>query len=96
MADAKEKAGETAPMKDSAGKPAADKNAGTGGGDQVQASVNKEQEQGFLGFAVDQTPDENYSVAGVIAGKPTPETDAEAKAAAIAPPEVAAKKAAKK
>lgn len=30
--------------------------------------------KGFHGHAVDETPRENYTVAGVIAGKPTPET----------------------
>jgi hypothetical protein len=55
------------------------------GGDQLQKAVDKEQEKGFLGFAVDQTPNEHYTVAGVVAGKPTPETDAAAKAAAVVP-----------
>ena len=31
-------------------------------------------EQGFVGDEVDQTPNENYTVAGVTSGKPTPET----------------------
>jgi len=42
---------------------------------EVQQRVDKETEQGFVGVEVDPTPNENYSVAGVIAGKPTPETD---------------------
>ena len=37
---------------------------------------------GFLGREVDPTPDENYTVAGVIAGKPVPETHADALALA--------------
>jgi hypothetical protein len=42
----------------------------------------KVQEQGFIGVAADPTPNENYTVAGVTSGKPTPETDAEAAEAA--------------
>lgn len=43
----------------------------------VQEQVDTEQEQGFRGDKVDPTPNEHYTVAGVIAGKPTPETDPE-------------------
>ncbi len=50
----------------------------------VQAVVDKETEQGFRGVKVDDTPNENYTVAGVVAGKPTPETDADAAEAARA------------
>lgn len=32
-------------------------------------------ERGYIGQKVDPTPNENYTVAGVTAGKPTPETD---------------------
>ena len=42
---------------------------------QVQEAVDKETEQGFRGTEVDPTPNENYTVEGVTAGKPTPETD---------------------
>lgn len=45
---------------------------------QVQEQLDKENAQGFRGTEVDETPNENYTVAGVIAGKPTPETDAAA------------------
>ena len=38
------------------------------------------QEQGFVGDEVDPTPNENYTVAGVTSGKPTPETDEKAAA----------------
>lgn len=31
--------------------------------------------QGFIGERVDPTPDAAYTLAGVTAGKPTPETD---------------------
>ena len=42
---------------------------------EVQANVDAENEQGFSGTRVDPTPLENYTLQGVIAGKPTPETD---------------------
>jgi hypothetical protein len=38
------------------------------------------EEPGLLGDEVDPTPNENYTVAGVTAGKPTPETDDKAAA----------------
>jgi hypothetical protein len=61
-----------------------------GGGDsgddagqkQVQSAMDQEQEQGFRGIKVDPTPDSHYTVEGVTSGKPTPETDADAAAAA--------------
>jgi hypothetical protein len=43
---------------------------------EVQARYDKGQEQGFLGAEVDQTPNENYTLPGVLKDKPTPETDA--------------------
>jgi hypothetical protein len=43
--------------------------------EQVQAKVDEETEQGFRGVEVDPTPNENYTVAGVTSGAPTPETD---------------------
>lgn len=46
-----------------------------GGQAEVQKIVDKEQEQGFVGDEVDPTPNENYTLQGVVAGKPTPETD---------------------
>lgn len=52
------------------------------GQDEVQETVDAEEAQGFRGTKVDPTPNENYSVAGVLAGKPTPETDEKAKAKA--------------
>lgn len=48
----------------------------------VKAQFDKELEQGYRGVAVDPTPNENYTVAGVTAGKPTPETDEKAAAEA--------------
>lgn len=56
--------------------------ATAGGAEQVQAKMDEEQEQGFRGVKVDPTPNEHYTVAGVIAGKPTPETDPDAAAEA--------------
>lgn len=46
-----------------------------GGAAEVQARTDEELEQGFRGVEVDTTPNENYTVQGVTAGKPTPETD---------------------
>lgn len=42
---------------------------------EVQRQVDQETEQGFRGVEVDPTPNENYTVAGVTSGAPTPETD---------------------
>lgn len=43
--------------------------------EEVQATVDAENEQGFIGEAVDPTPRSAYTVAGVTAEEPTPETD---------------------
>ena len=43
--------------------------------DEVQENVDVETEQGYRGVTPDPTPNENYTVAGVTSGKPTPETD---------------------
>lgn len=44
--------------------------------DSVDAPVVVESDgAGYRGVQADTTPNENYTVAGVIAGKPTPETD---------------------
>lgn len=48
----------------------------------VDKAVEAEVEQGFRGVKVDPTPNENYTVEGVLAGKPTPETDPDAAAKA--------------
>ena len=42
---------------------------------EVQKAVDKAEEKGYLGVEVDPTPDAHYTVAGVLAGEPTPETD---------------------
>lgn len=41
----------------------------------VQQNMDRETEQGFRGVEVDPTPNENYTLPGQNAGKPTPETD---------------------
>ncbi len=45
---------------------------------ELQAAVDAAEEKGYLGVKVDPTPNENYTVAGVTSGAPTPETDVEA------------------
>ena len=52
------------------------------GAAEVQAKVDAENEQGFRGVRVDPTPLENYTLQGVVSGKPTPETDEKAAAKA--------------
>jgi hypothetical protein len=42
---------------------------------EVQKVVDAVEEKGYLGVEVDPTPDSHYTVAGVLEGKPTPETD---------------------
>lgn len=42
---------------------------------EVQKVFDEAEDKGYLGVPVDPTPKENYTVAGVLAGKPTPETD---------------------
>lgn len=54
------------------------------GNAEVQAKVDDETEKGFRGTVPDPTPNENYTVEGVTAGKPTPETDADLAAEARA------------
>lgn len=42
------------------------------GNEHAQKVADKETEQGFRGTEVDDTPNENYTVQGVLAGKPVP------------------------
>jgi hypothetical protein len=63
---------EKKPVHDSAGKKTDDAGVGE---KEVQARFDEEQEQGYRGFRADPTPHEHYTVPGVLAGKPTPETD---------------------
>lgn len=44
---------------------------------EVQDKMDEETAQGYSGTAIDPTPNENYTVAGVTKGKPTPESDPE-------------------
>lgn len=59
---------------------------------EVQANMDEINDQGYHGYRVDPTPLENYTVAGVTSGAPTPETDADAAAKAAeatqTPPQV--------
>lgn len=52
------------------------------GNGQVQAAVDEEHERGYRGAVPDPTPNEAYTVAGVVSGMPTPETDRDAAKAA--------------
>jgi hypothetical protein len=58
--------------------------AGDVGEQEVHDKFDKINEQGYVGTAADPTPNENYTLAGVTSGAPTPETDAEAAAEAEA------------
>jgi hypothetical protein len=49
---------------------------------EVQAQVDHEEELGYRGTKTDPTPNEAYTVGGVLKDMPTPETDADAKAEA--------------
>lgn len=42
---------------------------------EVQEKADAEIERGLAGDEVDETPNENYTVAGVTSGKPTPESE---------------------
>lgn len=42
---------------------------------EVQKTFDEANEKGYFGEVPDPTPNENYTLAGVNAGKPTPETD---------------------
>jgi hypothetical protein len=52
------------------------------GASEVQSRMDEFTAQGFRGTKVDPTPNENYTVAGVTSGAPTPETDEDAEAEA--------------
>ena len=49
---------------------------------EVQKHMDEANDKGYFGETADPTPREHYTVAGVVAGKPTPETDDAAAAAA--------------
>lgn len=40
---------------------------------EVKAKFDEANEKGYFGHAPDETPNENYTLAGVTSGKPTPE-----------------------
>ena len=42
---------------------------------EVQATFDEANERGYFGSVPDETPNENYTLQGQGAGKPTPETD---------------------
>lgn len=48
---------------------------GDAGQEEVQQKFDEINEKGYRGEAVDKTPNENYTVAGVTSGAPTPETE---------------------
>ena len=54
------------------------------GNSEVQEKIDDETEKGYRGTVPDPTPNENYTVAGVTSGKPTPETDPDLAAEAAA------------
>jgi hypothetical protein len=65
-------------MKGASGSPdvtTSDATAESLGAGEVQAKMDEEQEKGYRGTKGDPTPNENYTVAGVTKGLPTPETD---------------------
>jgi hypothetical protein len=45
------------------------------GASEVQAKFDEANEKGYFGTTPDETPNENYTLAGVTSGKPTPETE---------------------
>lgn len=56
-------------------KPSAKGQQSTAASAQADKVIGQETAQGFRGTEVDPTPNENYTVAGVTSGAPTPETD---------------------
>jgi hypothetical protein len=56
--------------------------AGDQGQAEVQARMDEAHAKGYEGYAPDPTPNSAYTVAGVTAGAPTPETDEKAAAKA--------------
>jgi hypothetical protein len=49
--------------------------SGDAGEAEVQARSDEASEKGYIGEVPDETPNENYTLQGVNAGKPTPETE---------------------
>ena len=65
----------TTPKPTATAAPVAGQTVTDAGQAELQAAADKEQEQGFVGTEVDQTPNENYTLKGVTSGAPTPETE---------------------
>ena len=59
----------------------AEKKAAEKSNEQVQETVDEVNEQGFRGTEVDKTDNHAYTVAGVTAGEPVPEAEADPVAA---------------
>ncbi len=59
----------------------AQKKSDDSGAAEVQERSDEAAEQGFYGTSTDPTPRDHYTLSGVADGKPTPETDADARAA---------------
>jgi hypothetical protein len=51
------------------------KSADDAGQAEVQAKFDEANKKGYFGSTPDETPNENYTLAGVTSGKSTPETD---------------------
>jgi hypothetical protein len=49
---------------------------------EAQRLADEANEKGYIGEVPDPTPNENYTVAGVTSGAPTPETDEKLRAEA--------------
>jgi hypothetical protein len=64
---------------------AAEKSSKSGdvGEAEVQAKFDAAHKVGYSGVSTDPTPNENYTIRGVLAGKPTPETDYDAALEAV-------------
>lgn len=72
-----EKKDETGPQSDGVGQ----EDELTPEGQAMQDAVDEINAKGYMGVEADPTPDGHYTVAGVLAGKPTPETHPEQAAA---------------
>ncbi len=48
------------------------------GNTEVQAAVDEASEPGYVGYNPDPTPNDHYTLSGVVDGLPTPESDREA------------------
>jgi hypothetical protein len=66
--------------------PASGKPAGDIGEGEMQEKFDEAAEKGYFGEKVDPTPNEAYTVEGVVAEQPTPETDPELAAEAANAP----------